>query len=122
MNCYNHNTVPAVAICKNCSKGLCMECLTELENGIACKGKCEEEVNYLNTILSRSKNKNAYQKVSESYKRNSLIYLLLGLVFIAFGILEMKKGMALFMLPAGAVFLLGAFFNYSTGKKYLKKD
>ena len=51
MNCFNHRAVPAVGLCKSCGKALCGDCLTELANGLACKGKCESRVAMINRIL-----------------------------------------------------------------------
>lgn len=53
MKCFNHPTIDAVAICKNCYKALCKDCLVDLENGIACKNDCVDEVIYLNTKTNR---------------------------------------------------------------------
>ena len=55
MKCFNHPTVDAVAICKNCYKALCKECLVELDDGIACKNDCVEEVVYLNAKATRER-------------------------------------------------------------------
>jgi hypothetical protein len=49
MKCFYHHTVDAIAKCKNCNKGLCNDCLIELENGIACK---ESTRLYLYTIIT----------------------------------------------------------------------
>ncbi len=54
MNCFNHRAVPAVGLCKSCGKALCGDCLTELTNGLACKGKCESRVNMLNRMVDSS--------------------------------------------------------------------
>jgi hypothetical protein len=50
MNFFNHRDKPAIGVCKSCGKGLCEDCLTELSNGIACKGSCEKQVNLLNRV------------------------------------------------------------------------
>lgn len=44
MRCFNHPEREAVGICKECQKGLCPECLTDLDDAIACKNKHEEKV------------------------------------------------------------------------------
>jgi hypothetical protein len=51
MNCFNHRDVAAVGLCKSCGKALCGDCLTELPNGLACKGACEPRVNMINRML-----------------------------------------------------------------------
>ena len=54
MHCYNHPEKEAVGICKHCHKGLCTECLTDLEHGLACKDVHEDAVNELNAIIGIS--------------------------------------------------------------------
>lgn len=44
MNCFYHPTAVAVGTCKSCNKGLCRECAVDLGKGLACKGRCEEDV------------------------------------------------------------------------------
>jgi hypothetical protein len=44
MQCFYHPGVEAVGICKNCLRGICQESLTESDNALACKEKCEERV------------------------------------------------------------------------------
>ena len=41
MNCFYHAESAAVAQCKSCGRGLCMQCTSQIENGTACKGRCE---------------------------------------------------------------------------------
>ncbi len=56
MKCFNHSERDAVGTCKHCSKGLCMACLTDMGGGLACKGKCEDDVAYLNEMTKKVKN------------------------------------------------------------------
>ena len=35
MKCFYHQEKDAVGICKNCNRGLCNECLTEYDKGLA---------------------------------------------------------------------------------------
>jgi hypothetical protein len=121
MKCYSHPNTDAVAICKNCSKGLCRECLVELENGIACKGACEKEVKDINEIMARGKT--AYQKTAQAYKRNAIIYTLMGSIFALAGIIAFfsdEKAVSIVLIPIGLIFMLGALFSNSTGKKLNK--
>ena len=53
MHCYQHPLVPAVGICKACSKALCPECAADLGNGLSCHGVCEKNVNELHQIHER---------------------------------------------------------------------
>jgi hypothetical protein len=101
MKCYNHNQADAVAICKNCNKTLCQNCLTEIEDGIACKSTCVEKVQQLNELIN--KNKLSSGKVKGAYSRNAYIYMGFGLVFIIYGLYE--KQMQSYLFPMGIMFL-----------------
>lgn len=83
MNCFNHQEKNAIGLCKCCSKGLCIDCATDLEHGLACKDKHESQVEAINMIIE----KNA--KVYAAAPRNVIIapvfYLFMGLVFSGFG-------------------------------------
>ena len=122
MKCFYHNAVDAVGVCKNCNRGICLECAAELSNGIACKNRCEIEVEVVNQLINR--NKTAYQKTSSAYSRNALIYLLLGILFVAYSGMNETSNSALdwFLLLGGIIFLIGAIFYYSLGKKYSQKE
>ena len=117
MHCFNHTIVEAVGICKNCNKGLCRECISELENGIACKSTCVDEVNALNVLIA--KNKKAYSRTAGSFYRNAFIYGALSIVFIVWGIKE--NYLRNFLVPAGIIFLIGAGFMVMNANKYNKK-
>lgn len=118
MKCYNHHQVDAVGICKNCSKGICTECLVDVGNGIACKSTCEQEVRNINQLINR--NKESYRLAGNSYLRNSIYMGLLGIIFISFGLYENNSGTN-FSLCAGIIFLLGTAIMIYTGLKYKKK-
>ena len=50
MNCYNHRTTPALAICRACGKGLCQGC-AHTGAAIACRDACESRVRLLGRIV-----------------------------------------------------------------------
>jgi hypothetical protein len=116
MNCFNHPTITAVAVCKNCSKGLCPDCLTEVENGIACTATCIEEVKLVNALIH--KNKRATERVAGSYYRTTFIYFAMALLFFyaAFAYADLK----LYGAIAGAIFMIGGFLTLYTASKYKK--
>jgi len=115
MKCYNHPLNDAVGICKNCNKGLCKECIIEVENGIACKETCVEEVKLINSLINR--NKKAYRHTACTFYRTGYIYGGLGLVFIFFGIFEGPK---YFLIVSGIIFILGAIISLTSANKYKK--
>ncbi len=43
MNCFIHRELPAIGVCKICSKAVCAECALEGERAITCSPICSEE-------------------------------------------------------------------------------
>ena len=118
MKCFYHNSLDAVGICKNCNKGVCIDCAADVTNGIACKNSCETEVEAINQIVYRSKT--SYQKASSAYLRNAFIFLLLGIIFLIYGGIDISSRSVFgwFTFLIGIVFVLGAIFYFSLAKKY----
>ena len=115
MRCFYHRELESIGICKNCGRGLCPACAAEVENGLACRQLCEAEVRALNRITSRSKT--AYEKTSSAYLRAALFYLVLGLAFLAGGLLDWR-GLAWVLIPGSVIFTVSAVLHYSTGRKF----
>ncbi len=44
MKCYYHHDRDAVALCYWCNRGLCTGCAAEVGDRLACRGRCEAEV------------------------------------------------------------------------------
>jgi len=44
MRCFYPQDREAVGACKSCNKGLCPECAVDLGKGLACRGRCEADV------------------------------------------------------------------------------
>jgi hypothetical protein len=131
MRCFYHSTIEAVAICKNCSKGLCAECAFEVVNGIACKGKCEAEVLALNEMIQRGKKSGqiideSRERTAQSYKRTAGTYTstgifmgLLGLYFAVRGLMSWANGNGWgYSVFIGLIFLLWGLFSLLTAMKY----
>ena len=103
MNCFNHDTAPAVGICKHCNKAICHVCLTDTGDGLACSSTCVADVHALNGLINRSRNtapltdRNAYL--------TPLFLAMIGTVSSFFGLLNLHKGGA-FLLVFGVVFLV----------------
>jgi len=83
MNCFNHQDIPAVGLCKSCSKGLCADCAIDLDHGIACKNNHEEQDKALDMIIT--KNTKIYSSASKNTLITPVFYLFMGLVFSGFG-------------------------------------
>lgn len=115
MRCYYHPNIDAVGGCKNCSRGLCMECAVDVGNGLACRTHCEDEVRSLNDVIQR--NKTSYQKTQSAYTRTAIFYAVLGALCLLDGLLDWR-GYGWIVTPAGVVFLFAAWVHYSTGRKF----
>jgi len=77
MNCFYHSETPAVGICKNCNRGICPSCASELDNGIACKSRCESAVLLINELFARN------HKV---YEKSAAVHVVLGWAMILFAV------------------------------------
>lgn len=97
MNCFYHPQTVAVAVCKNCSKGLCSDCAVDVGNGMACKNKCEPEVRAMNEIITRSKT--AYQKTGNFAAAVGGLFIICGLLAVA----------AMFITRAPELLVVGSF-------------
>ena len=83
MKCYYHAQSDAVAICKNCQRGLCHEDAVDVGNGIACKDRCEDQVRAVNALIDTNLSMSKRSKTTISF--NALVYIVLGLLCIALG-------------------------------------
>ena len=54
MRCFYHPQADAVGTCKHCHRGLCSECASEREGGLACRGRCEAAVDAVNALIRRN--------------------------------------------------------------------
>lgn len=116
MKCYYHPDAEAVGVCKNCFKGLCSSCAAEVENGIACKDRCEEEVKIINRITQQDKT--VYQKTGTIYAWGGIMVGLIGLLVLLFGMFWVENRFKFLFAGMGIVFILGAIYYYIAGKKF----
>ena len=124
MKCFYHPEVEAVGTCKNCSRGICPECLAELDNAIACKNRCEERVLAVEKLVNR--NITAIVKGSRSYLAIVLLFGIMGLVFIGLGAVNINRASMADVAPtfwdflyvgAGIAFIGIAAYYYWLGTK-----
>lgn len=115
MRCFYHPQVEAVGICRNCQKGLCAECVTDLGNGIACKGKCEREVSEIIAMIRQ--NSNAYEQASRAEFQSAAFWIIVGCVSLLAHVMSTSGETFLFF---GIVFLVLAGWNLKAGFKYKK--
>ncbi len=122
MNCFVHSIAPAVGICKQCGRGLCCDCAAEVEQSLACKGRCEAAVASLNELNDRAKT--AYHKAAGSYTKIATVIGLTGLLFTVVGIMMRKADFITLLVftPLGLVFLLCSVFFFHSAKQYRSRD
>jgi len=102
MNCFNHIDKSAVGTCKACSKGLCIDCVTDLGHGLACKNSHEEIVETHNTIINS--NAKVYSNANKNMMIAPIFYLFMGLVFAGFGLVSRQGFTSLtFILGIGFI-------------------
>jgi hypothetical protein len=114
MNCFNHTNIAAVGVCKCCYRGLCSECTTDLGHGIACKGKHENEVTSINMIIE--KNAQIYGAASKNSLATPIFYLAMGLVFAGYGLFS-NNGARSFSIILGSVFIVWGIVVWKQSKK-----
>jgi hypothetical protein len=115
MRCFYHHDAEAVGVCKNCGRGVCADCASEVDNGIACRQRCEDEVRALNRLTDRSKL--AYGRARSAYVRIALFYFVVGLAFMIAGMFNWHR-LAWGLTPAGVIFTVMAFLHYSMARKF----
>jgi len=116
MKCFYHQDTDAVGICKSCSKGICKDCAVVVGNGIACKGRCEGEVEAINTIFQWSKT--SHHKTGSVYSRSAIIWALLGVIFTVYGIYMIDTSLGYFLIPGGIILCLGAISQFYASQKF----
>jgi hypothetical protein len=113
MKCFNHTNVDAIAICKNCNKGLCQECAADTGVGVACKDKCESDVALLNVVFRQSTK--AYQNASKTYLQFSIWMAVIGFGMLIFSLFLPNP---IFLIFMGSLFIIAGIVYYFTSKRY----
>ena len=113
MKCFYHQTVDAVGSCKSCLKGLCPECAVDLGKGLACRGRCESEVERVTALIDRNirlspTGEQLIQANKQGMLLSALFVLAVGAAFLALGLFN--RGAFGFEWFIGGVFVVyGAF-------------
>jgi hypothetical protein len=90
MKCFYNPSEDAIGTCKSCGKGLSFSYATEYPKGLACKGKCEADVQNLIALVDQNV---AMRSTSASLVRGTpsglyaafLLYFIMGGAFIWMG-------------------------------------
>ena len=118
MKCFYHRAADAVALCKSCSRGLCLDCAADVPPGTACRGRCEGEVRSINEMLERGKS--AYQKVGRQNRRNATMMFLMGSIFTVLGVLPVIVSgnySASFLAVLGLMFIFWSLLTLKSGRQ-----
>lgn len=81
MKCFSHDGSDAVGTCKNCNKALCKECAVDTGVGLACRGKCEQELKEVQEIIEFSKSRTRQFKKTGKYTLMIVYVLIAAAVF-----------------------------------------
>jgi len=111
MKCFYSGEV-AIGTCKSCGRGLSVEFATEFPKGLACKNRCEKDVEDVIALIERNIRFSA--TTTSIIKGNAraiavagVFYMFMGVVFLYVGLFQMK--IAFFALM-GAGFILYAIY------------
>ncbi len=118
MNCFTHPQA-AVGICKHCGRGLCHDCVVEVELSLACKSRCEAHVAALNELTQRANA--AFAKTAGAYTKTAVFMGLSGLLFTGVGVMTFKTS-GIIGVALGLLFLLCSTFYFHSAKRYRSRD
>ena len=96
MRCFYHQDKDAVGGCKSCGKGLCVECAVDLGKGLACRGRCEEDVRAVVELVDRNIKlqptaTRLIQAGGSARLAASLFFLASGAVFLIYGLTSERE-------------------------------
>ena len=114
MKCFWHQNQDAIGACKSCGKGLCPHCAVDLGKGLACRHRCEADVQALIALIDH--NHQMTGKTMSFLRGNrqiqmgaTFLYGAMGLAFLAWGLLQDPKLNLLSIM--GGLFLAYGLFN-----------
>ena len=118
MVCFYHPDKPALGICIHCQRGLCSECAALVEDVLACKDRHEGQVHELLELSKQNILKS--KRAGSDYVRNTIFYGIVGVLFTAFGISQIRwLGLqAIVYAVIGLALLWAAVANYLESRKY----
>lgn len=126
MNCYIHHEKHSVGICRSCGRGLCPDCVVEVDDSLSCAGRCEEQVRTMSLIVKRD---SQHMASSDTILRSTGVFTaIVGAIMTIFGIagyLMTKSFMLMFIPFVGLVFLIHGINRLRKGAIYstaLKED
>jgi hypothetical protein len=93
MKCFYHQERDAIGTCKSCQRGLCAECAVEFREGLACRSRCEEDVEGIIRMIQNSISVSpTASSLVRASRRTGVIsatfYMVLGILFAGWGVHE----------------------------------
>jgi hypothetical protein len=126
MRCYYHEDKEAVGTCKSCGKGLCRECAVDLTKGLACRGRCETNVQAVIQLIDRnielSSTTTRILQANKGMRSGSgIFHVVVGVLFVAWGLgderLKLIAVMGVAFIAYGIYWLLLARRAYKDRQK-----
>jgi hypothetical protein len=110
MKCFYDSTQDAIGTCKSCGKGISPEYAADLGKGLACKGRCEEDVRALISLIEHNISlRGASARIMRSANGTSvttgLVNFFLGGSFIWFSVRDLDD-IDPFLVTIGLIFVL----------------
>jgi len=105
MRCFFHGDVEAVAICKACHRAICHDCCAEVGSSVACRNRCETDVQTLDALQRRGTV--SFKVLPRLYFGMGLLFGIFGLFFLCEGLLSLRSNHADF----GGIYM-GVFFVF----------
>ena len=116
MKCFYDTTQDAIGTCKSCGKGLSPDYAIDLGKGLACKGRCEDDVRGLialidNNLAMRGTAERLVRGSGRAGITTSVMFLLMGCTFLFFGLFRGDEPEP-FSAVMGALFLIWSFVSF----------
>ena len=124
MRCFYHQDKEAVGSCKSCGKGLCPDCAADVGKGLACRGRCEEDVRAVVALIDRNiKLSPQTARILESGRKirssAATFNLVTGVIFVAWGITDTERFS--FIIVLGVCFLAYGVFGLFQARKLARE-
>jgi len=108
MRCFYHEDKEAVGTCKSCGKGLCRDCAVDLGKGLACRGRCEADVQGMIQLIDRNVRLSATATRTVQQGRGirlgaGVFHILIGGLFFIFGLRDYDRLPLIVYLGAGLI-------------------
>lgn len=125
MNCFNHQSVPAVCSCGTCAKGLCQNCMQPCAGKFVCSEVCAENWEKLAKMNEKALKIYGLDKPGKPKKlgmRTATLYLGIGIPAISYSIYEivnheflLKEPVFWFLFAMGSIFTIFGYKTYKDG-------